>query len=651
MIAEAGHLAIAIALAFSVLLAVYPLWGAAKGNGGMMALARPFAYGQFFFTAVAFALLVWGFVSNDFSIAYVAANSNSQLPVVYRVTAVWGSHEGSFLLWMLMQAGWIAAVAIFSRSMPLPMIARVLAILGLISIGFYLFMLTVSNPFDPSLPLIPVDGRDLNPLLQDPGMIIHPPLLYMGYVGFSVAFAFAIAALLSGKLDAAWARWSRPWTLAAWIFLTLGIAIGSWWAYYELGWGGWWFWDPVENASFMPWLVGTALLHSLAVTEKRGSFKSWTVLLAISAFSLSLLGTFLVRSGVLVSVHAFASDPTRGLFILILLGLVVGGSLILYGLRAGKMQSYSRYELVSREVMLLGNNVLLMAAMVVVFLGTMLPLVHKEIGLGTISIGEPFFNGIYSWLVIPFALMVGLGPLMRWRRQAMKPLLKPLALALSLALILAYSLPKIWADELPVMVVIGLFLAFWVALATLTEVRQTVQQRQQGWSGITKISGSHWGMVLGHLGFAVTLIGITLVSHYEQERDIALAPGQSVEVMEFNVVFERLQHREGPNYDADEGLFTVYKDGQEVTQLTSEKRFYRVQRTSMTEVGLDASLLRDVYIAMGEPLDDETWAIRFYIKPFVRWIWLGAIIMVIGGVMALTDKRYRKRGKKEAAND
>lgn len=651
MIAEAGHLAIAIALAFSVLLAVYPLWGAAKGNGGMMALARPFAYGQFFFTAIAFALLVWGFVSNDFSIAYVAANSNSQLPVAYRVTAVWGSHEGSFLLWMLMQAGWIAAVAIFSRSMPLPMIARVLAILGLVSIGFYLFMLTVSNPFDPSLPLIPVDGRDLNPLLQDPGMIIHPPLLYMGYVGFSVAFAFAIAALLSGKLDAAWARWSRPWTLAAWIFLTLGIAIGSWWAYYELGWGGWWFWDPVENASFMPWLVGTALLHSLAVTEKRGSFKSWTVLLAISAFSLSLLGTFLVRSGVLVSVHAFASDPTRGLFILILLGLVVGGSLILYGLRAGKMQSYSRYELLSREVMLLGNNVLLMAAMVVVFLGTMLPLVHKEIGLGTISIGEPFFNGIYSWLVIPFALMLGLGPLMRWRRQAMKPLLKPLALALSLALILAYTLPKIWADELPALVVIALFLAFWVALATLTEVQQTVKQRKQGWAGLTQISGSHWGMVLGHLGFAVTLIGITLVSNYEQERDIALAPGQSVDVIGYNVVFESLQHREGPNYDADEGLFTVYKDGQEVTQLTSEKRFYRVQRTSMTEVGLDASLLRDVYIAMGEPLDDETWAIRFYIKPFVRWIWLGAIIMAIGGGMALADKRYRKRGKKEITND
>ncbi len=642
MIAEAGHLSIAIALAFSCLLAFYPLWGAIKGHGGLMSLARPFALGQFFFTAVAFGLLVWGFVSNDFSIAYVAANSNSDLPVAYRVTAVWGSHEGSFLLWMLMQAGWIAAVALFSRSMPLPMVARVLAILGLISIGFYLFMLTVSNPFDRALPLIPIDGRDLNPLLQDPGMIIHPPLLYMGYVGFSVAFAFAIAALMSGKLDAAWARWSRPWTLAAWIFLTLGIAIGSWWAYYELGWGGWWFWDPVENASFMPWLVGTALLHSLAVTEKRGSFKSWTVLLAIAAFSLSLLGTFLVRSGVLVSVHAFASDPTRGLFILVLLALVIGGSLILYGMRAGQMQSYSRYELFSREVMLLGNNVLLMAAMVVVFLGTMLPLVHKEIGLGSISVGEPFFNSVYSWLVIPFALMVGLGPLLRWRRQAIKPLLKPIALALSLAVVLAYALPKIWADELPAMVVIGLLLAFWVGLATVTEVQQTVKQRKQGWHGITRLSGSHWGMVLGHIGFAVTLIGITLVSHYEQERDIALAPGQSVDIIGYNVSFDSLEHREGPNYDADSGDFTVTKSGDIVTQVTSEKRFYRVQRTSMTEVGLDASLLRDIYIAMGEPLEDGAWAIRFYVKPFVRWIWLGAIIMAAGGVFAMADKRYRK---------
>lgn len=646
MIAELGHLSIAIALAFSVLLAGYALYGAWRGHGGVMSYARPLAIGQFLFTAIAFAMLVTAFVVNDFSIAYVAANSNTALPTHYRVTAVWGSHEGSFLLWMLMQSGWIAAVALLSRSMPLPMVARVLGILGLISIGFYLFMLTVSNPFDRSLPMIPVDGRDLNPLLQDPGMIIHPPLLYMGYVGFSVAFAFAIAALISGKLDAAWARWSRPWTLAAWIFLTLGIAIGSWWAYYELGWGGWWFWDPVENASFMPWLVGTALLHSLAVTEKRGSFKSWTVLLAIAAFSLSLLGTFLVRSGVLVSVHAFASDPTRGLFILVLLAIVIGGSLILYGMRASQMQGYSRYDLASREVMLLGNNVLLMAAMIVVLLGTLLPLVHKELGMGSISIGEPFFNELYAYLVVPFALLLGVGPLMRWRRQPLQPLLKPLALCLVLALALTFILPRIWAEQLPAWAAIGLFLAFWVALSTITEVQQTLKQRKQGLAGITRIPASHWGMVLGHIGFAVTLIGVALVSHYETERDVAIAPGQTVEVSGYELTFKELTHFEGPNYLADQGIFQLHKNGEFVTEVVSEKRFYTVQRMSMTEVGLDASLLRDLYVAMGEPLDDvadadQPWAVRFYVKPFVRWIWLGAIIMAIGGALAMADKRYR----------
>jgi cytochrome c-type biogenesis protein CcmF len=648
MIAELGHLSIAIALAFSALLAGYALIGAQRGHGGMMSLSRPLAIGQFIFTAIAFALLVTAFVQNDFSIAYVAANSNTQLPWFYRITAVWGSHEGSFLLWMLMQAGWIAAVALFSRSMPLPMVARVLGILGLISIGFYLFMMTVSNPFDRSLPIIPVDGNDLNPLLQDPGMIIHPPLLYMGYVGFSVAFAFAIAALMSGKLDAAWARWSRPWTLAAWMFLTVGIALGSWWAYYELGWGGWWFWDPVENASFMPWLVGTALIHSLAVTEKRGSFKSWTVLLAIAAFSLSLLGTFLVRSGVLVSVHAFASDPTRGLFILVLLAIVIGGSLALYGWRASQMQGYSRYEAASREVFLLANNVLLMAAMMVVLLGTLLPLVYKQLGLGSISIGEPFFNELYSYLIVPFALMLGVGPWMRWRRQPLAPLLKPLLLCLALAAILAFVLPKIWADEMHLWAVLGLFLALWVALATITDVLQSVQQRGGDVSALRRIPASQWGMVLGHIGFAVTLVGVALVSHYETERDISIEPGQTVNVGQYDLTFEHLTHKEGPNYDSDHGVFTVSENGEYVTEVVSEKRFYRVQRMSMTEVGLDSGLLRDLYVAMGEPLEQgqgnqTKWAVRFYTKPFVRWIWLGALIMAVGGLIAMADKRYRKR--------
>jgi len=649
MIAELGHLTLALALAFSVLLCVVPLWGVHKDHSGHMQLARPLAYGQFLFTLVGFVTLTWGFISHDFSIAYVAANSNSDLPLIYRITAVWGAHEGSFLLWMVMQSGWAAAVALWSKRMPLTMTARVLAILGLISVGFYLFMITVSNPFDRSLPLIPVDGNDLNPLLQDPGMIIHPPLLYMGYVGFSVAFAFAIAALMAGKLDAAWARWSRPWTTAAWAFLTVGIALGSWWAYYELGWGGWWFWDPVENASFMPWLVGTALIHSLAVTEKRGAFKAWTVLLAIAAFSLSLLGTFLVRSGVLVSVHDFATDPARGLFILALLVIVIGGSLLLFALRAGSVQSQTRYEGVSREVMLLGNNILLVAATVVVLLGTLLPLVHKELGLGSISIGEPFFNQMFTYLIVPFVILMGFGPLTRWRRQVLKDIKGSLLLALGLAVVLGYLLPAILTDEVKAMAVLGFVMGLWIVLTTAAEVRLRLVQRGQGAAGLTRLGRSHWGMVLGHLGFAVTLLGIAAVTSYESENDVRLAPGEQVEVAGYLVSFDRLERVDGPNYDADRGYFTLYKNGALETKVVTDKRFYRVQQTSMTEVGLDAGFSRDLYVALGEPIIDDarpnTWAIRVYVKPMVRWIWFGALMMALGGVLAMTDKRYRSQRK------
>lgn len=650
MIAEFGQITLALALAFSLLLAVYPLWGASRGHSGAMLIAKPLAYGQFLFTLLAYIALTWAFVVNDFSIAYVAANSNTALPLAYRITAVWGSHEGSFLLWMLMQAGWIAAVALFSKRMPITMMARVLAILGLISIGFYLFMLSVSNPFDRALPLIPVDGRDLNPLLQDPGMIIHPPLLYMGYVGFSVAFAFAIAALMAGKLDASWARWSRPWATAAWSFLTLGIAIGSWWAYYELGWGGWWFWDPVENASFMPWLVGTALIHSLAVTEKRGAFKAWTVLLAISAFSLSLLGTFLVRSGVIVSVHAFATDPARGLFILALLAVVIGGSLLLFALRAGSVGSHTKYEVKSREVMLLGNNILLMAATFVVLLGTLLPLVHKELGLGSISIGEPFFNQMFTWLIVPFVLLMGLGPLFRWRRQELQPLLGGLALALVLAIGLGYALPYILADQVHAMTWLGLVLALWIVLTLVQELRLRIQQRGEGVAGLTKLGRSHWGMILGHLGFAVTLVGIAAVSQYEVERDVRLAPGEAVVVQGYEFRFDLLSQQQGPNYITDHAEFSVWRDGRKVADLVTEKRFYTVQRISMTEVGLDAGFTRDLYVALGEPLDDnsQAWAVRIYVKPLVRWIWLGAILMALGGALAMSDKRYRSQRRAAA---
>lgn len=653
MIAEFGQLTLAVALAFSVLLAIYPLWGAWRGHSGAMLLARPLAYGQFVFTALSYAALTYGFIVNDFSISYVAHNSNSALPLAYRITAVWGSHEGSFLLWMLMQAGWIAAVAMFSRRMPLTMMARVLAVLGLISIGFYLFMMSVSNPFDRALPLIPVDGRDLNPLLQDPGMIVHPPLLYMGYVGFSVAFAFAIAALISGKLDASWARWSRPWATAAWCFLTVGIALGSWWAYYELGWGGWWFWDPVENASFMPWLVGTALIHSLAVTEKRGAFKSWTVLLAISAFSLSLLGTFLVRSGVIVSVHAFATDPARGLFILGLLAVVIGGSLLLFALRAGAVNSHTKYEAVSREVMLLGNNILLMAATLVVLLGTLLPLVHKELGLGSISIGEPFFNSMFTWLIVPFVFLMGLGPLFRWRRQELKAIRSDLILAFVLALGLGLALPYLLADQVVAITVLGLVMALWIVLTLLTELKQRIQQRGQGLASLTKLGRSHWGMVLGHLGFAVALVGIAAVSQYEVERDVRLAPGESVQIEQYRFQFDDLSEQQGPNYIADHAEFSVYKNDRKIAELVTEKRFYTVQRISMTEVGLDSGFLRDLYVALGEPLQDadspDAWAVRIYIKPFVRWIWLGALIMALGGALAMSDKRYRSQRKQRGS--
>lgn len=641
MIAEIGHFALVIACAFSLLLTIIPLVGVARNHGGQMALARPLTYGMFFFTLISFIALCWGFLVSDFSILNVAQNSNTQLPAIYKFTAVWGSHEGSFLLWMLVQASWAAALALFSKRLPLVFAARVLAVMGMIGIGFYFFMLLTSNPFDRTIPLIPVDGQDLNPLLQDPGMIIHPPLLYMGYVGFSVAFAFAIAALLGGRLDASWARWSRPWTIAAWIFLTLGIALGSWWAYYELGWGGWWFWDPVENASFMPWLVGTALMHSLAVSEKRGSFKSWTVLLAIAAFSLSLMGTFLVRSGVLVSVHAFATDPERGIFLLGFLGVVIGGSLLLYALRASKVVSHSRYELFSREVMLLGNNILLVVATMVVLIGTLLPLVHQELGLGTISIGEPFFDEVFMWITIPFALMLGLGPLVRWRRQKWPELKKSVLLALVLAVGLGWALPAIFAGHVSGLAVLGLILALWVLIATIAELKMRVAQRENKLNGLVKLGRSHWGMVLGHVGFAVTVIGITMVQNYEIERDVRMAPGDYFVEQGYSFHFDEVREVEGPNYVSDQAVVRISRNGRDIETLFTEKRFYHVRRQVMTQTGLQVGLFRDLYVALGDELGDGSYAFRIHYKPFVRWIWGGAVIMAIGGLLSMTDRRYR----------
>ncbi|PSJ46234.1 heme lyase NrfEFG subunit NrfE [Zobellella endophytica] len=641
MIPEIGQFTLILALAASVVLSIYPLLGAARGNVGMMLLARPLAYAQFGFLLVSFLCLTWAFVVHDFTVLYVASNSNSLLPLEYRISAVWGAHEGSLLLWVLILAGWTAAVARFSRALPLDAVARVLSVMGMVGIGFLLFVLLTSNPFERTLPYFPVDGRDLNPLLQDPGLIFHPPMLYMGYVGFSVAFAFAIASLMTGKLDSAWARWSRPWTMAAWIFLTLGIALGSWWAYYELGWGGWWFWDPVENASFMPWLAGTALIHSLAVTEKRATFKAWTVLLAIMAFSLSLLGTFLVRSGVLVSVHAFASDPTRGLFILVFLMLVVGSSLLLYAIKGAEVKSHGKHELASRETMLLGNNIILMAGLVVVLIGTLLPLVHKELGLGSISIGAPFFNSLYAWLIIPFALLLGAGPLFRWRRQQMREVNGKLLLALVVSMVLGLGLPWWFAESFEPWAALGLGLGVFIVVTSLQETWVRATHKHSFGVGVRKLGNSHWAMILGHVGLAVSIIGIACTQIYSIERDVRMAKGDSVTFADYTFTFEGIERADGPNYEGHKGVISVAENGRPLSELHAEKRLYLVQRMPMTEAAIDAGFTRDLYAALGEELDDGAWAIRLYYKPFVRWIWFGALLMSAGGVIAMVDKRYR----------
>ncbi|OEE96656.1 heme lyase CcmF/NrfE family subunit [Vibrio crassostreae] len=644
MIAEIGHFAMILSLGLALLLSVLPLYGAARNNTLLMNSARPLSWGMFGFLAISFFILCYAFYTNDFTIQYVASNSNSQLPWYYRITAVWGAHEGSLLLWVLIQAGWTVAVATFSRGMPQESVARVLAIMGLITVGFLLFIIVTSNPFLRTLPFFPVDGRDLNPLLQDPGLIIHPPMLYMGYVGFSVAFSFAIASLMSGRLDTAWARWSRPWTIAAWLFLTVGIALGSWWAYYELGWGGWWFWDPVENASFMPWLAGTALMHSLAVTEKRGTFKAWTVLLAISAFSLSLLGTFLVRSGILVSVHAFASDPARGMFILGFLVFVIGGSLLLFAIKGASVRVRGNFDLVSRENALLGNNILLIAALVVVLVGTLLPLVHKQLGLGSVSIGAPFFDMLFFWLMIPFSFLLGIGPLIRWKRDNLSKLVKPMLISGALSLGLSALMVAQLADRFSGTAFAGWVMAFWIIFMHGFELHERATHRHTFLKGLTKLPRSHWAMMCGHIGLAVTVIGIAMVQNYSIERDVRLAPGESYQLEEYSFLFTGVRDKDGPNYDGYIADFEITKEGKYINTLHAEKRFYTTAKSMMTEAAIDRGVTRDLYIAMGERLDDnKSWAVRIYYKPFVRWIWAGSLIMSIGGAIAISDRRYRFR--------
>ncbi len=647
MVAEIGHFCLIIALFMAVIQGVLPIFGAQRSISGWIAVARPAAYGQLLFMALSYVCLTYAFLVHDFSVAYVARNSNTELPTLYLVSGVWGAHEGSLLLWALTLSIWTGLVAYFSKNIPEVTVARVLAVLGLVAIGFILFLLLTSNPFERLFPA-PLEGRDLNPLLQDPGLAIHPPMLYMGYVGFSVAFAFSIAALLEGRLDSAWAKWSRPWTNIAWMFLTLGIALGSWWAYYELGWGGWWFWDPVENASFMPWLVGTALIHSLAASEKRGVFKTWTVLLAIFSFSLSLLGTFLVRSGVLTSVHAFASDPSRGLFILIFLAIVVGGSLLLYAIRAPEVKSSASFELVSRESVLLLNNVLLVVTAASILLGTLYPLLIDALGMGKISVGPPYFNAVFIPLMAPLAFAVGGGMLLRWKRDDIKALswrLKGLMVfSLGLGFLLPLAMPFYsWSAGL------GSCLALWTLMTVGLSFKDRFGVKGLSLHRLTSIPASFYGMTVAHLGISVFVIGITYTSIYSIEKDVRMAPGDKLDMSGYIFEFHGVKITEGPNYIAKEGDLTVTYEGEEVARLHPQKREYRVQKMPMTEAAIDAGLFRDLFVAIGDQLDSKgAWSLRVYYKSFIRWIWLGALLMGLGGLIAASDKRYRKGGSLNA---
>ena len=651
MIPELGEFALILALCISALLAIVPLIGTARHNLLWMSFAKPLVLAQFISLLTSILCLAYAFGTDDFSVSYVANHSNSQLPLQYKISAVWGGHEGSLLLWVVILSGWTLAVSLFSRALPLDMLARVLAVMGMIAFGFSLFTLTTSSPFERYLPEFPADGADLNPLLQDFGLIVHPPILYMGYVGFSVAFAFAIAALLSGRLDAAWARWSRPWTNIAWSFLGIGITLGSWWAYYELGWGGWWFWDPVENASFMPWLVGTALVHSLAVTEKRGVFKSWTVLLAIFAFSLSLLGTFLVRSGVLTSVHAFASDPKRGFFVLVLLAITIGGSLTLYAFKAPNVKSESKFTLVSRESFLLINNVILSVAAVTVLLGTLYPLLVDAMGAGKISVGPPYFNTLFLPLMSLLALVLGSSVALKWRNTQGSTIVTSLWLPASISIAFGIIFPWLYHGELRLPTALGMTFSTWIALASIKDLRTKLSNQDNVWLRIRKLPLSYYGMLVAHTGFAIAIVGVTLVSVYTEERDIRMAPGEFQEFSGYRFEFKGVSKVTGPNYTADQAEIAISRNNQPVVTLFPQKRHYSVKSSMMTEAAIDPGLFRDLYVAMGEPLASGAWAIRLHYKPFVRWLWLGGLTMALGGFLTVADRRYRRSSSKTVATE
>lgn len=639
MIPELGHYALILALCIAVIQGVLPLVGAHQGRREWLILARPAAQTVFLLLLIAFLCLTWSFYINDFSVLYVAEHSNSLQPIMYRLGAVWGGHEGSLLLWVFLLSTWTILVAQLSKALDEFMVSRVIGVLGLVNSGLLLFVVATSNPFTRLLPAAQ-DGRSLNPLLQDPGLVFHPPMLYMGYVGFSVAFAFAIASLLSGRLDAAWARWSRPWTTAAWIFLTLGIALGSWWAYYELGWGGWWFWDPVENASFIPWLVGTALLHSLAVTEKRGGFKSWTLLLAITAFSLSLLGTFLVRSGVLTSVHAFATDPKRGIFILIFLSLVVGSSLALYAWRAPKSTMGGKFSLSSRETLILLGNVFLVVSAGSILLGTLYPLLIDALHLGKISVGPPYFNSVFVPLTAPLLVLMGIGPWANWKNTNLLTVIKRLWLAGLVAIVAGIAIP-LTMGEFTWLASLGFLLAFWVIASGCLQI---IRQAKTG-----KPTRSFIGMQFAHLGIAVFVIGVTMVGAYQEEKDVRMSAGETVSVGGYQIQLQTVKSVPGPNYNAMRGTFLLSKNGVNETTLYPEKRSYFTSTMPMTEAAIDIGLTRDIYVSLGEDLGDQSWAVRVYYKPFVDWIWGGCLLMALGGILAISDKRYRMKLRRQTS--
>jgi len=643
MTPELGQLALALAFCLAILIAGFGLAGAALGRARWMAALDSLVLGQFVFVAFAFAILTAAFLGDDFSVRYVASHSNSLLPWYYKFSAVWGAHEGSFLLWVLIMAGWTLAVALRARELPRTFAARVLGVMGLLNVGFLAFLIFTSNPFERLVPMTPADGADLNPLLQDFGLIVHPPMLYMGYVGFSVSFAFAVAALLSRRMDSAWARWSRPWSNVAWSFLTLGIVLGSWWAYYELGWGGWWFWDPVENASFMPWLAGTALIHSLAVTEKRGTFKSWTLLLAIATFSLSLLGAFIVRSGVLTSVHAFAVDPTRGSFILAFLLVVVGGSLTLYALRASVIASRTRYGLWSREAFLLINNIIFVVAMAFVLLGTLYPLAYEAVSGGSkISVGVPYFNAGFVPLMLLLSVFLGALPVLQWKRTPPERLWRQLRWMALASVVLGIGLPLVLSGALAWQAMAALVVGFWILATHLRDLWHRARH------GVRRVPLAYWGMFVAHAGFAVALFGIALTSVISVEKDLRMLPGQTEEVAGLSITFDGVSGRQGPNFVADRGTFLIVEDGERFA-LHPEKRRYMARDMVMTEAAIDAGFLRDVYVSLGEPVDGGAWAVRLQVKPFVRWIWLGGLLMTFGGMIAVLDARYRRLRRREVA--